>query len=252
MKKDHTELCFTWINISSEWNALCFTHNFTDFLLNVTLNGEQMDSKKIQLTSNFIEGLTKPFSIGLVSLFWGQITDFNVWNRPLANKELNQYSFGCQDRLSMQPEILDWSNTNITKTGVNATHFKIPLTCQNEIRQSPYFIVNANIMSFTKTIELCYLLKGDLFDPNYLDQVLVDNYRETFWVPIAMSGEFGKTQLGSHTINFTLTIVQEKGDQCMVVNIISNKYSSTACQDEHPSVCKVHTYSSNEFKICIS
>ena len=126
MKKDRKELCFTWINISSEWNALCFTHNFSDFLLNVTLNGEWMDSKKIQLNSNFIEGLTKPFSIGLVSLFWGQITDFNVWNRPLANKELNQYSFGCQDKFSMQPEILDWSNTNITNPGVNATHFKIP------------------------------------------------------------------------------------------------------------------------------
>ena len=100
-------------------------------------------------------------------------------------------------------------------------------------------------MSYTKTIELCNLLKGDLFDPDYLDQVLVDNHRNTFWVPIAIPGEFGKTQLGNHTINFPLTIEQEKRDQCMVVNIISNKYSSAKCQDEFPSVCKVPIYSIN-------
>ena len=160
--------CFTMSSNQAEWNAICFTHNFTDFLLNVSLNGKQMNSKKIQLDRAFLNELTKPLSIGLNTSFWGQISDFNIWNRPLSYEEVQQYSFGCHEGLSSQPEILDWSNASIISSGINSQSFKLNrqfLSCQEDITHFTLF-ENGMPLNYFKSLEFCNLLKGDLYDPS--------------------------------------------------------------------------------------
>jgi hypothetical protein len=228
------DLCFTWVNVNSEWNALCFTHSFEDFILTVTLNGEPMGSETVQITNAFLDKLTKPLSIGSESLFWGQITDFNIWNRPLSKDEVIQYSLGCHEGISTRPQILEWSTTNITKQGIHSTHFKTLLSCQSGMMKPFYqFFINTNVMNYKKSVELCILLRGDLFDPNFLEFELVDHFKKKFWVPTDKLERNGK-----QTINNPLTIGQES-DQCMIVDITSRNYSSISCQEYFPSICKV-------------
>jgi hypothetical protein len=240
-------LCSLWVNVNSEWNALCFTHNFTDSLMAAFLNGVQIGSKKIQLPSNFTEELAKPFSIGFNTSFWGQITDFNTWNRPLSNEEVHQYSFGCQDGLSTQPEILDWSTANVVERRVNSDQFKMQrqhFNCQFGMKQSQTLFQNTIEMNYTKSIILCNLLKGDLFHPTYMDRNEFDQFYHFYWVPIVKSEDYGQSkgkndsQVGIETKNSALTFGQQT-DVCTIVNPYTNKHFQQNCYDDFPSICKV-------------
>jgi hypothetical protein len=237
IKETDDRIWFTG-QLSSEWNALCFTHNLTDFVFNITLNGEQIGSKKVSITSEHLEKLAEPFSIGLEKPFWGQITDFNIWNVTLSNKELNQYSFGCQEGLLTQPEILDWANTNITNKSFGSEHFQMQrqlLTCQYKIKQSHDFFKNAFAMSYNSSIEFCQLLRGDLIDPFKEDLSQFDFKYKTLWVPIAHSRDVNKT------INTTFTTIQ-KEDQCMSVDMALKEYMPMKCSEGLDFVCKVLAY----------
>ena len=240
-------LCFTLDNESLEWNTICFTHNFTDFLLKVTLNGQPKGYRIKRLNSTFLDELNKTIAIGEHTSFWGQITDFNIWNRPLSNDEVNQYSFGCQRGLSTQPEILDWSTASIFNLGTYSRHFKIRrqlLSCQNGI--TPFSLYeNANLLGYTDSTKFCKFLRGDLFDSTYVE--LGQNYGNTsgYWVPSKKSEENGtsqfenSTQLEEQTINLT---TGQKTDPCMY--IVSNGNKSLDCTHKNPSVCKVPKCSS--------
>jgi hypothetical protein len=227
--KDKGGPCFLWENVSSEWNSLCITHNFKDFVLNITLNGIEMGSQKKKPAIDFMEKLTNSFSIGLATSLWGQITDFNIWNRPLTIEEVHQYSFDCLKGLSMQPQILDWFTANITKRGNNslAMHRAL-LNCHSDIEQSPV-IFDIAYMVYSSSVELCNLLNGKLVEPMYLGQFNGDeNY---FWVP--KSDEFG-----NNTQNSLLTTAQA-ADGCMIVDLKSNEYFREDCGSLNPSTCKV-------------
>jgi hypothetical protein len=195
-------LCITLENVSSEWNAICFTHNFTDFLLKAALNGEPEGNKTIELPSTIFDELTKPISIGLNTSFWGQITHFNIWNRPLTNDEVNQYSFGCQDGLSPPPEILDWLNASILNRGASFQHYKIKrqlLACEIGMITPLTLFENANSMSYPESMKFCNLLKGELFDPASFKSGQDYFYGEYYWVPIKENGSTTleyNTQLG--------------------------------------------------------
>jgi hypothetical protein len=232
IKETDDRIWFTG-QLSSEWNALCFTHSLTDFVFNVTLNGKQIGSEKVSFTSNFLEKLAEPFSIGLESSFWGQITDFNIWNRHLSIEEINQYSFGCQEGLLTQPEILDWAQTNITNKGDYSEHIQMQrklLNCQHNINQSLF--QNIYRMNFLKSTEFCKFLRGDLVDP-FKEELYCDPFH--YWVPTV------NLSPANETINSTLTS-GPKSDQCMSVDIASREYMPMNCSEELYFVCKVSAY----------
>jgi hypothetical protein len=233
------EICFTG-QLSSEWNALCFTHNITDSVFNVTLNGEQIHSEKLSLTRNFLKNLLKklaePFSIGLKTPFWGKISDFNIWSRPLSIEELNQYSFGCLEGLLTQPEILDWANTDITNVGSGSEYIQMqrqPQTCQYNITKSYNLFQNALAMNmnYNKSIEFCKFFKGYLVDPFTEDLSQMGFQFNDYWVPTIYSTPVNKT------IN---TTDGQKADQCMGVELASKEYLPKKCTKELDFVCKVY------------
>ncbi len=234
--KTNEGLCVPLDNASSEWIILCITHNFTDSFFNVTKNGEPKGGFKFSPKSTFLNDLTKPIPIGNKSIFWGQITDFNIWNRPLSNEEIKQYAFGCKEGLPTQPEILDWSATH--------DYFEMQkqhLPCENGIEQSHFFFENNLQLNYTKAVAFCNLLRGDLIDP--IKEELSRPYFHHFhyWLPIVNPN----SSAVNHTINSTQAYGQ-KIDQCKYVNIFKTptiEYQNTACKDTFPSsICKVIIY----------
>jgi hypothetical protein len=231
IKEYYNSICFSG-QLSSEWNALCITHNLTDFVFNITLNGELIGSEKVDFTSDTLEKLAEPFSIGSSTSFWGQITDFNIWSRTLSNKELNQYSFGCQEGLLTQPEILDWANTNITNSGYGSAQIQMQKqlqTCQYKKKKSHDLFQNTLAMSYNKSSQFCNFLRGDLIDPFKEELIWLSNH---YWVPIVYPNVVNKTN------NSILTTGQE-ADQCMSVDIASKEYLPRNCSEKMTSICKV-------------
>jgi len=104
-------------------------------------------------------------------------------------------------------------------------------------------------MNYNKNVELCILLRGDLFDPNFLEFELVDHFKKKFWVPTDKLERNGSLQLDKQTINNPLTIGQES-DQCMIVDITSSNYSSISCQKYFTSICKVLLVHLLNFTFC--
>jgi hypothetical protein len=224
-------ICFTG-QLSSEWNALCFSHNLTDFVFNVTLNGEQIGSEKVDFTSYTLEKLAEPFSIGSSTYFWGQITDFNIWSRTLSNEELNQYSFGCQEELLTQPEILDWANKNITNRGYGSAQIQMQKqlqTCQYKKKKTLDLFQNTLAMSYNKSSQFCNFLRGDLIDPFKEELIWLSNH---YWVPIVYPNVVNKT-------NNTILTTGQEADQCMSVDIASKEYIPRNCSEKMNSICKV-------------
>ncbi len=243
INQENIQLCLNLDNKSSEWNALCYTHNFTDCLMKVTLSGELKGTKKFLINSTFLDKVTKPMSFGLNTSFWGQITDFNIWNRPLSNEEVQQYSFGCREGPSSQPEILDWSNASVVRRGIYTQDFKINrqfLSCKDGMTHFTLF-ENIISLSYTKSMEFCNSLNGDLFNPTFLDMGNGHGLINSYWVPLEMTKKFGPPHLEYNTqleTNYTMTIGQTT-DQCKIVKMDSKEYTPANCNDLNFSICKV-------------
>ena len=116
------EYTFPWdIHIPIDpfyWNSICLTFNKSSQYFNFTINGKGIVStgkeKKIVLE----QFSHTSFEVG-GSYFTGQISDFNIWSRPLSNDEITQYSFGCnQDFVEKsKPEVIFWPKAAISYEG---------------------------------------------------------------------------------------------------------------------------------------
>ncbi len=59
--------------------------------------------------------------------FAGQITDFNAWNRPLTVLEIEEFSTGCSDALSLDSnrQWIRWNNLSLTYVGKNTRKINV-------------------------------------------------------------------------------------------------------------------------------
>jgi hypothetical protein len=248
------ELCiFSWCcmplsDASADWNSICITHDFSNFLLEISLNNDVNIRCRIEEevgileNATFLERLTKPFQIGKDSLFWGQITDFNVWNRPLSKDEITDYLINCDADFSKTsgPEILAWSNASFKVIGNNTQHFVMPrslLTCHNNSgsispQKSQYF-GNGNYLGYLESIQFCQFLKGDLLLLN--NSEMCDDYT-MYWVPIIKSNHTSKWQYDKRVLNqseeevvFPL-ILQNGTENELCLSILSNTYTPMRCE----------------------
>jgi hypothetical protein len=249
------ELCiFSWCcmplaNASVDWNSICITHDFSYFFLEMNLNNKInmrcriVEEVGILENATFLERLMKPFHIGKDSLFWGQISDFNVWSRPLSTDEITEYSFNSEEEFSKTsiPEILAWSNASIKEIGNSSQHFEKPralLICHNNSgsippQKSQYF-GNSNFLGYLESIQFCQFLKGDLLLLN--NSEMCDDYT-MYWVPIIKSNYTSKWQYDKRVLNLSEEevvfplILQDGAENELCLSIFSNTYIPISCEN---------------------
>jgi hypothetical protein len=189
-------------------------------------------------------------------LFWGQITDFNIWNRPLSDVEIYDYSFNCTKEFAKKskPEFLTWSNASILEIGKNTQHFAMSrslLTCckSRELKELQKKIIFENYYNTTynDSWQFCQLLKGNLLlNPEKLKDHVGQIFQ--YWVPIVKSNYNNSTkwEYDQRVLNMSEEIpipliagFGKETDLCMSYDIATNTYTPTDCYRRLPSICEV-------------
>ena len=185
-----------WDDIPMDWNAICITHNFSSQQTNFFLNGRLKESFPLKHNATFLNELAQPFSIGKDSPFYGQITDFNIWNRPLSLVEINEYALNCKEKFSNKtnPEFLIWSNASIKELGKNIHPFSMPrsfLTCFNSsgVKQSEkwQFLESIEDLTYSQSLRFCHFLKGYLLHLSSSTLRNLNFNSVKYWVPIKLN-----------------------------------------------------------------
>ncbi len=149
------------------WNSFCVSFNQTDFLVSITVNGQLVS------TSNSSVGF-KPNNITIGGnkidgRFYGQITDFNFWNKPLALTEMEEFSSGCNTYNlleNLKPEFVLWSEVNITLKGNSTTNYSMTqemlcsILSQNSASDS-IFLFGYSV-TYQESITTCEELNGKI------------------------------------------------------------------------------------------
>ena len=174
------------------WNMFCLTYNETDRNVMITINGERVFDKK-QLGTNF----------STPSVLWKDrsrsalnITDLNLWSRPLTLNEIGSLLHDCdQDVIGQnQPEHIYWVETSIF---TNDSYFydsteKFSEMCDQTGLQTLQNFLFPLQVHFSEALSYCDLFNADFPQisnfkefKTMLDatQGNVYNSCATFWVP---------------------------------------------------------------------
>ncbi len=253
-----TKHCFDWITtnpaVSMKWKSICIIHNFIDFTVNTSINGKLVNSMKIIVSTNFTENLSNPIEMGGGKMLLKYITDFNIWKRPLSMQEVVQYSSGFNfDTLAGMngPEILRWSDVNLTYQGYYCKNFEISrslLASQIQISSEesmikPFFILNhPRYKTYTKSLHFCKNIGGTLFLATQSNLKFVRSYyfwdnlnRDIVWVPIVKSTDDNSKWVFDNEVkeyfeSIPITDAMGTSDQnCLAFNLSSEKYIPQDC-----------------------
>ena len=144
----------------------------------------------------------------------GYITDLNAWNRPLTNKEVDQFTDGCFESFisESKPNIIGWpliNNNSIIGPNVHAEPMPKSEICLQKNQSGQ---VLTRIMSyqlpFKKSRSLCSYLGGTMplplneadflaiFGKNLSSQV-PNECDASFWLPIVQSSQVQTTWVDS-------------------------------------------------------
>ncbi len=249
-------------NIKMDWNTICITQNFLSYKWNAFVNGKFSQSITLEQNSSFLNELAKPFTLGKDYSFWGQITDFNIWNRPLSFSEINEYSLNCKEDFSQKskPELFTWSNDSIKERGKNTHYFSMSrslLTSYNSsgIKQSQIsqYFDNVYSLGYLQSLQFCQFLGGDLLHIKSSDLGNIQFQETCYWVPIVKS----------NNENTTRWEIDQRGqgpneEHCLslILDIDQIIYIPLSCDVRRPSFCRVpgegliFTAVSNSTSIC--
>jgi hypothetical protein len=262
-------------NIKMDWNTICITQNFLSYEWNAFVNGKFSHSTTLEHNSSFLNELAKPFTLGKDYLFWGQITDFNIWNRPLSFSEINEYSLNCKEDFSQKskPELFTWSNDSIKERGNNTQYFLMSrslLTSYNSsgIKQSQIsqYFENVYYLEYLKSLQFCHFLSGDLLHLNSTKLGNIEFHKPCYWVPIIKSNNENTTRWkfdqralnSSDEISFPIKSgLGFDNKLCLSFEIAGHIYIPLSCENNaQPSFCQVpaeglmFTAVSNSTSIC--
>jgi hypothetical protein len=262
-----TKHCFDWIRnpaVSMKWKSICVVHNLMDFTVNTSINGKLVNSMKIIVSTNFTENLSNPIEMGGGKMLLKYITDFNIWKRPLSMQEVEEYSIGFNlntlDGVN-GPEILRWSDVNVTYQGYYCKMFIISralLATQIQISSeefliNPFFILNhPKEKTYDKSVHFCTQIRGTLFLPTHSNLKFVRSHyywddlnSDFFWVPIVKSTDGNSTwvydseveDLSAENIP-TLNVKGTSEQNCLAFNVSSEEYIPQECSTTQHLLCK--------------
>jgi hypothetical protein len=258
--------CFDWITnsaVSMKWKSICIMHSFMDFTLNTSINGKHVNSMKIIITTNFTENLSNPIEMGGGKLSLKYITDFNIWNRPISVQEVEEYSMGLNFNTLTGvngPEILNWSDANVTYQGYYCKMFIISralLATQIQISSeefpiNPFFILNhPREKTYDKSVHFCKQIRGTLFLPTQSNLKFVRSHyywddlnSDFFWVPFVKSTNGNSkwvydSELEDLSENIpTLNVKGTSEQNCLTFNVTSEEFIPQECLKTQRIFCK--------------
>ena len=231
------------------WNSFCVSFNQTDLLLQITINGQlvKMANTPVAYQPN------NTIIIGgqqIDDRFYGQITDFNFWNKPLTLTEIKQFSSGCNINTFLQklkPEYVLWSEVNITMKGGSTSHYSITpemlcstLSKNNSV--SDFSMLFGYQATYEASIETCNELNGKIMlqsinDENFLkrEKLNLENLcHNQFWVFTNASEENINSQ---ELISENRSTTTNKS--CLYYDVSLNDTRHTGCNNPHCFVCQI-------------
>jgi hypothetical protein len=258
---------FSWFHLtvsSTTWNSFCIVYDESALVLNVTIDGNVVQSLR-NYTSN-LNNLTQPITIGgesPMNRFAGQVTNFNFWNRPLSLSELEQYSSPNSFSFVEQsmPQIVMWTELNITEIGNNTSNYTIEKEKLNQCQDLPVLFVDKK--SYEESLKICTSFNGDLLQQGKMNEcflrkeklVLKENCTNMFWIfnnqsKIKSANETGrddsveKLKFGSNAIEdgclvFNSSKNKDINVNCLVFNSSKNKDRNVNCTMKNCFACLI-------------
>jgi len=252
---------FVWKNTtqvsSMTWNSVCMLVHESNYL-NIIINGDYVANHTIHKSLQFLNNFTDTIYLGESSeskSFSGQLTDLNLWSRPISSDEVKQYSLGCDhDLLSRsEPDYVFWPEANITYQGNRTKSSNLPFQdiCQKYNRIDLSVIQYPDYDSFEFANNSCKLLNGNIPTPkskNHFEEMLSfigdlqinSKCNGTYWIPINGSFDVDLKWLNESFSSDALNLanrmyIMESGnrspnkDICLYADAKSKTLNSTLC-----------------------
>jgi hypothetical protein len=247
-KRDYFQFPLENVNFSPTiWNSFCLSFNQTDFLLKITINGKLVKTLKSSIMYE-----PSKITIGgelLDGRFYGQITDFNFWNKPLALTAMEEFSSGCNISnflIKHKPEYVFWSEVNITKKGGSTTKYYMNremfcnLRPNNSLPDS--LLLFGNSLPYEQSAKVCDELNGKIVLQGNEDQTFLDREESSlyqlcdskFWVFTNISEE-NKNNYELISDGHSMKI----NYKCFYYDVYYQTYNLTVCKDTLCFVCQI-------------
>lgn len=238
------------------WNTICLTFNQSTQVFYFTINGKEI-VRAINEKKNFLNQITKnAIELG-GKRFTGQISDFNIWSRPLSDDEISQYSLGCNQDFVKQskPDVIVWPDATISYKGSNIKRITVSYKkfCHMATYSEPLMIHKYPNKKYRMHAQyFCWQFKGQMIFPSNvseLEKVIfhieqnsdIKNKCNIFWVPFRRSS-FNQTKwildfgtLPEIEVSFEpwkKAAGKALGVNCMFFNITSREYIESDCENE--------------------
>jgi hypothetical protein len=229
------------------WNSFCMSFNETDLLFKITINGQLVTTSKSSIRYEL-----RKITIGSElpeSRFYGQITDFNFWNKPLALTEMEEFSSGCNTSnflLKQKPEYVLWPKANITLLGKSTTKYYMnaEMLCNvspnNSVPDS--LLLFGNSVPYEESVKVCDELKGEFVlqgnaDKNVLQREEASLYRlcdNKFWVFTNILEENKNNQeliSDGHSMKIN--------NKCWYYDVFYQTHNLTVCKERNCFLCQI-------------
>ena len=182
------------------WNAICAALDEVKHYLLITVNAQKVFGE----TNNDLKLNSSNYSSSVWSvkstIYSTNITDLNVWNRPLTMNEITQLYTDCNLNFLKQirPEYIYWPDANmkLVRTGIYSTTEDFYSICERSDRRYSEIFLIPKYNSFDSAKTFCYNLNADFprisnlndFEQLFnLSQNKNVNLCQDVWVPVRRS-----------------------------------------------------------------
>ena len=213
-----------------------------------------------KLTLGFIGNISY-FNFGGQS-YAVELTDFNVWNRPLSLTEVGEYSSNCNKSSDFagysKPELVSWSDLNILRQGNDTRQIRVAKEklCkrpqldnfnQNTIFYYPRFVI------YDSAYFECKNLRGDLLFPiksSHIEIIFSKSLNPTpdrFWVPIVKSKQNNSKWIYDIAGDFELEVTfpdfeipeSKEEERCSYYDRRLKKFKASKCDQLNCFFCQI-------------
>ncbi len=253
-KNGRENIDFPWENVNFSptiWNSFCVSLNETNLLLQITINGQLVKESYCSVgyqpkTSN----ITTIGSQGLSGRFYGQITDFNFWNKPLTLAEMEQFSSGCNLNTFLQklkPEYVLWSEVNIIKKGGSTYYYLITPDILCSLLSKNNSVSDFNMLfgyqsTYEASVNTCDELNGKILLQGNIDESFLK--REKWNLEYVCSNRFWVFTNISEENKNNHELISEghstvKNMKCLYYDVSLNVTKQTGCKEPVCFVCQI-------------